>query len=85
MLLPYYNALGGHLYIVTVIILAFAAYSLMAANDLWLAGWVTDIETLSQEDNTSRAMGYIGFSFSQFVGVLLLVHLIVFEQQRLEK
>ena len=71
-LLPYYNALGGHLYIVTVIIMAFAAYSLMAANDLWLAGWVTDIETLSQEDNTSRAMGYIGFSFSQFVGVLLL-------------
>jgi ATP-binding cassette, subfamily C (CFTR/MRP), member 1 len=71
-LLPYYNALGGNFYIVIVMILALSAYSLMATNDLWLASWVTDISNLSQEQNTSRAVGYIAISFSQFLGVLFL-------------
>ena len=71
-LVPYYQALGGRCYIIGVAFFAILAYSLMAANDLWLAGWVSDIESLSQDANMSRALGYIGLSLSQFTGVLLL-------------
>ena len=71
-LVPYFQALGGKFYIIGVAFFAILAYSLMAANDLWLAGWVSDIESLSQDANMSRAIGYIGLSLSQFTGVLLL-------------
>ena len=46
--------------------------SLFGAADLWLAGWVTDLGTISQEDNVSRAIGYVSIGVAQAVMVVSL-------------
>ena len=71
-LLPYYNGLGGNKYPIGALAFAAIAYSLMAGNDIWLAMWVTDMKSLSVGENNTRAFGYAGFAFAQFLGVLIL-------------
>ena len=71
-LMPYYKGLGGHFYPVGALVFAVAAYALMAGSDLWLASWITDMKDISTEENSSRALGYAGLAFLQFLGVLFL-------------
>jgi ABC-type multidrug transport system fused ATPase/permease subunit len=71
-LLPYFSALGGRYYIAGSIFFALVTYSIFAATDMWLAGWVNDIEALTPAENTGRALGYVALSFTQACGVLSL-------------
>ena len=65
----YLSAAGGWCWLIPGALLGTIAYGLMAANDLWLAGWVSPNNTLS---TVQRASVYVGLSLGQSVAIWTL-------------
>jgi hypothetical protein len=62
----YVSAAGGWWWLCGGCTLGTIAYGLMAANDLWLAGWVSPSNTLT---TVTRASVYVGLSLGQSLAV----------------
>ena len=68
-----YMAALGPAYVPVCVALGLVAYGLMAATDLWLAGWITAAgEGEGAAADRAKAYGYIGLAVAQVAGILAL-------------
>merc|ERR1711871_122487 len=67
--LEYFKACGGWPYMITSVIIATCAYSIMCIGDLWLAAWVSPSNSLS---TSTRALVYVCMSLGQAVLIMSL-------------
>jgi len=68
-LYPFFVGMGGIRNLLITCIMGVIAYGLMGATDLWLAVWVTNIESMP---TVKRCIGYAGFSLGHAVFIMTL-------------
>jgi len=68
-LYTFFKGLGGPFYIIIICFIGFCAYGLVGANDIWLAAWVTNPDSMSI---ANRCIGYAALSLGQAFFILML-------------